>query len=90
MLTDLTAEYPTAPKDKLEKVLSCAYALASPESNELGLHSFPIENIPTVAKLIVSTLLLFKMFVGIFYRQAFRNKEHFLSYMNYYGFTCFS
>lgn len=55
MLNDLTAEYPTAPKDKLEKVLSCAYALASPESSELGLHDFPIENVPVVAKLIVST-----------------------------------
>lgn len=54
MLNELTAEYPTAPKDKLEKVLSCAYALASPESNELGLHNFPLENIPVVAKLIVS------------------------------------
>lgn len=57
MLNDLTAEYPTAPKDKLEKVLSCAYALASPESNELGLHNFPIENIPVIAKLIVSEVL---------------------------------
>lgn len=56
MLNDLIAEYPTAPKDKLEKVLSCAYALASPESNELGLHSFPIENIPNVAKIIVSMI----------------------------------
>lgn len=55
MLNDLTAEYPTAPKDKLEKVLSCAFALASPESSELGLHGFPIENVPAVAKLIVST-----------------------------------
>lgn len=54
MLNDLTAEYPTAPKDKLEIILSCAYALASPESNDLGLHNFPIENIPIVAKLIVS------------------------------------
>ncbi|XP_027851720.2 von Willebrand factor A domain-containing protein 8 [Aphis gossypii] len=52
MLNDLTAEYPTAPKDKLEKVLSCAFALASPESSELGLHGFPIENVPAVAKLI--------------------------------------
>lgn len=54
MLNDLITEYPTAPKDKLEKVLSCAYALASPESNELGLHNFPIENIPIAAKLMVS------------------------------------
>lgn len=54
MLDNLTDDYPTAPRDKLEKVLSCAYALASPESNELGLHNFPIENIPIVAKLIVS------------------------------------
>jgi len=54
MLNDLIAEYPTAPKEKLENVLSCAYALASPESNELGLHDFPIENVPVVAKLIVS------------------------------------
>lgn len=53
MLNDLIAEYPSAPKDKLEQVLSCAYALASPESNDLGLHNFPIENIPIVAKLIV-------------------------------------
>lgn len=54
MLNDLTSKYPDAPRDKLEQVLSCAYALASPESNELDLHNFPIENIPTVAKLIVS------------------------------------
>lgn len=54
MLNELIAEYPTAPRDKLEKVLSCAYALVSPESNELGLHNFPIENIPVVAKLLVS------------------------------------
>jgi len=57
MLNELTNEYPTVPKDKLETVLSCAYALASPESNELGLHNFPIENIPIVAKLIVSKIL---------------------------------
>lgn len=56
MLNDLTVNYPTVPKDKLEKVLSCAYALASPESSELGLHNFPIENIPMVAKLIVSII----------------------------------
>lgn len=56
MLNDLISEYPTAPKDKLENVLSCAYALASPESSELGLHDFPIANVPVVAKLIVSTL----------------------------------
>lgn len=55
MLNDLIAEYPTAPKEKLESVLSCAYALASPESSEMGLHDFPIENVPIVAKLIVST-----------------------------------
>lgn len=58
MLNDLIAEYPTAHRDKLEKILSCAYALASPESSELGLHSFPIENIPNVAKLIVSKIQL--------------------------------
>lgn len=63
MLNELTTEYPTAPKEKLEKVLSCAYALASPESNELGLHSFPIENIPMVAKLIVSMMKIFLIVV---------------------------
>lgn len=57
MLNDLITEYPTVPKDNLEKVLSCAYALASPESNKLGLHNFPIENIPIVAKLMVSKIL---------------------------------
>lgn len=61
MLNELTAEYPTAPKNKLETVLSCAYALASPESNELGLHNFPIENIPIVAKLIVSKIYCFNV-----------------------------
>lgn len=59
MLNELITEYPTAPKEKLEKVLSCAYALASPESVELGLHSFPIENIPMAAKLIVSLTNIF-------------------------------
>lgn len=56
MLNELTTEYPTVPKDKFEIILSCAYALASPESNELGLQTFPIENIPIVAKLIVSKM----------------------------------
>lgn len=56
MLNELITEYPTVPRDKFETILSCAYALASPESNELGLHIFPIENIPIVAKLIVSKM----------------------------------
>ncbi|XP_050442272.1 von Willebrand factor A domain-containing protein 8 [Adelges cooleyi] len=52
MLNDLKAEYPMVPENKLEQVLSCAYALASPESSDLGLHYFPIENIPVAVKLI--------------------------------------
>jgi len=55
MLNDLTAKYPTARKDKFEKVLSYAYALALLESTKLGLHSFLIENIPIIAKLIMSS-----------------------------------
>ncbi|XP_050525858.1 von Willebrand factor A domain-containing protein 8 [Daktulosphaira vitifoliae] len=65
MLNDLMTDYSTISKDKLEQLLSCAYALASPESTELGLHYFPIENLPIAAKLIhnnssVSTNYLLK------------------------------
>ncbi|KAF6208189.1 hypothetical protein GE061_016641 [Apolygus lucorum] len=48
----LQSAFPTAPRDKVQNLLSCAYALISPEASTLGLPDFPLENIPRVIKLM--------------------------------------
>lgn len=43
---------PSASKDKLEKILSCAFALLSKESSTLGLPDFPVDNLPLAALIL--------------------------------------
>uniref|UniRef100_A0A1B6BXM8 VWFA domain-containing protein n=1 Tax=Clastoptera arizonana TaxID=38151 RepID=A0A1B6BXM8_9HEMI len=48
----LAANYPTVPQDKLSQLLSCAFALMSPESQALGLPDFPGDNLHIAAQLL--------------------------------------
>lgn len=43
-----------APKNKLENVLSAAFALRSPEGTSLGLPEFPMDNLELAAKILVT------------------------------------
>ncbi|XP_045461527.1 von Willebrand factor A domain-containing protein 8 [Harmonia axyridis] len=43
---------PNAPRDKIESILSAAFALRSTESSNLGLPEFPVENLVLAAKLL--------------------------------------
>ncbi|XP_014258811.1 von Willebrand factor A domain-containing protein 8 isoform X2 [Cimex lectularius] len=52
LLKRLSTEYRNVPQDKLTTLLSCAYALISPEATSLGLPDFPIENIHFGTKLM--------------------------------------
>lgn len=42
-----------SPFDVLENVLSAAFGLQSKEGKSLGLPDFPIDNLETIAKLLV-------------------------------------
>jgi nicotinamide riboside kinase len=43
---------PEAPLEKIEKVLSCAFAISTNESANLGLPDFPKDNLPHAAKML--------------------------------------
>lgn len=47
---------PSVPQDKLEKILSCAFAMVSKESASLGLPDFPLDNLPLGASILVRNL----------------------------------
>ncbi|KAJ3641595.1 hypothetical protein Zmor_028095 [Zophobas morio] len=49
---DLQRLSPTAPPDKLQKLLSCAFAISTKESASLGLPDFPLDTLPHAAKLL--------------------------------------
>ncbi|XP_050294276.1 LOW QUALITY PROTEIN: von Willebrand factor A domain-containing protein 8 [Anthonomus grandis grandis] len=49
---ELTNKYTNAPKEKLEKLLSCAFALLNQDSKFLGLPDFPVDNLPAVAEIL--------------------------------------
>ncbi|KAL1505421.1 hypothetical protein ABEB36_004993 [Hypothenemus hampei] len=48
----LTQTYTNAPKEKLEKLLSCAFALSNQDMKFLGLPDFPMDNLPIVAEIL--------------------------------------
>lgn len=52
LLKKLSVEFRNVSQDKLTTLLSCAYALISPEATSIGLPDFPIDNIHRAAKLL--------------------------------------
>lgn len=52
LLNELRGIAPTAPQEKLELLLSTAYAILSKESVSLGLPDFPIDNLPVAALIL--------------------------------------
>ncbi|CAG9772643.1 unnamed protein product [Ceutorhynchus assimilis] len=49
---ELTSTYPDAPKDKIEKLLSCAFALLNQETKFMGLPDFPVDNLSIAAEIL--------------------------------------
>lgn len=56
---------PNAPNEKLEAILSAAFALRSKESSNLGLPEFPVENLVSAARLLAGKLLILRLFMLI-------------------------
>lgn len=50
---ELTNKATNAPKEKIEKLLSCAFALLNQETKFLGLPDFPIDNLLIAAEILV-------------------------------------
>ncbi|CAH1119198.1 unnamed protein product [Phaedon cochleariae] len=80
---------PSAPKDKLETILSCAFALLSKESLALGLPDFPLENLKLAALILeqnphlTAYEILYRLYpYKLFMKDGTKNLEDLLSKFN--------
>lgn len=73
LLNELKAIAPTTPQEKLELLLSAAYALLSKESIALGLPDFPVDSLPLAALMLEQNpkLTVFNVLYRLYPYQVF-------------------
>lgn len=72
-LQELKTLAPNAPQDKIEQLLSVAFGMLSKEASTLGMPDFPIDNLPRIAKILVSFIT--EKFYLIFFHDFFFNRN---------------
>ncbi|XP_041978858.1 von Willebrand factor A domain-containing protein 8 [Aricia agestis] len=77
-LATLTSELPRVDSNKLERVLSAAYALTSTELQQISLPDFPIDNLHAAAAILekVPNIPVHKLLYYLYPYNSFLSKDH--------------